>query len=129
MEIFDELERSGHEQVVFCRDRAAGYRAIIAIHSTRLGPAVGGTRMWRYASDRDALTDALRLSRGMTYKNALAGLPLGGGKSIILEGDEVVDRERLLRAHGRFVDRFAGRYVTAEDVGTSPADMAVIRTE
>jgi leucine dehydrogenase len=129
MEIFDELERAGHEQVAFCSDPSAGYRAIIAIHSTRLGPAVGGTRMWRYASERDALTDALRLSRGMTYKNALAGLPLGGGKAIILEPDEPANRDGLLRAHGRFVDRFGGRYVTAEDVGTSPADMAVIRTE
>jgi len=121
-----------HERVVFCRDPAAGYRGVIAIHSTVAGPAVGGTRLWTYTSEEEAVTDALRLSRGMTYKNAMAGLPLGGGKSVILhdlqDGDGM-DREALLLAHGRFIERLGGRYVAGEDVGTSLADMAVIRRE
>jgi leucine dehydrogenase len=117
-----------HERVVFCRDPEAGYRGVIAIHSTAAGPAAGGTRLWSYATEDEAVTDALRLSRGMTYKNAMAGLPLGGGKSVIFD-DDAVDREALFRAHGRFVERLGGRYLTAEDVGTSPADMAIIRKE
>jgi leucine dehydrogenase len=116
-----------HERVVFCRDPEAGYRAIIAIHSTVAGPAVGGTRLWSYPNEADAVTDALRLSKGMTYKNALAGLPLGGGKAVILAGD--ADREALLRAHGRAIERLGGLFRTAEDVGTSPADMAILRRE
>nr|AYM52964.1 glutamate/leucine/phenylalanine/valine dehydrogenase [Jahnella sp. MSr9139] len=132
MRLFDSLHALGHEQVLFCHDPAAGYRAIIAIHSTALGPAVGGTRLWRYADEAEALTDALRLARGMTYKNALAGLPAGGGKSVILRGDGPLgpqDRERLFRAHGRFIERLAGRYFTGEDVGTAPADMEFVARE
>jgi leucine dehydrogenase len=118
-----------HEQVLIGRDDAIGYHGIIAVHSTALGPAVGGTRFWNYKSEDEALTDALRLSHGMTYKTALAGLPLGGGKSIIINNNSARDRAALLRAHGRFVDTLKGRYVTAEDVGTSPADMEIVRLE
>jgi len=128
-ELFEAMAAMGHEQVVFCQDASSGYRGIIAIHSTALGPAVGGTRFWNYASEEEALVDALRLSRGMTYKCAVAGLPWGGGKSIILDDGQLKDREKLFRAHGRFVERLGGRYVTAEDVGTSPADMELIALE
>jgi len=119
----------GYERVLFGSDEAAGYQGIIAIHSTALGPAVGGTRYWSYKTEDDALTDALRLARGMTYKNALAGLPFGGGKSIILHTSKAQDREQLFRAHGRLVNSLAGKYITAEDVGTSPADMEYILKE
>src|SRR5436305_15253526 len=102
MEALELIEKLGHEQVVFCQDPAAGYRAIIAIHSTVLGPAVGGTRLWSYASDEEALIDALRLSRGMTYKNAVAGLDMGGGKAVIIGNSREIDREKVFRAHGRF---------------------------
>lgn len=129
MEITDKLTNTDHEQVLFARDRASGYRGIIAIHSTALGPAVGGTRFWNYETDEEALTDALRLSRGMTYKTAAAGLPLGGGKAIIIGDNKTANREELLRVHGRFVDSLNGRYITAEDVGTSPADMEIVRQE
>jgi leucine dehydrogenase len=120
-----------HERVVFCRDDEAGYRAVIAIHSTAAGPALGGTRLWSYPREEDAVTDALRLSQGMTYKNAMAGLPFGGGKSVILaaEGGDGLNREALFLAHGRAVERLDGLYITAEDVGTSPADMAILRRE
>jgi len=118
-----------HEKVLIGRDAATGYHGIIAIHSTALGPAVGGTRFWNYQGEDDALTDALRLSRGMTYKNALPGLPLGGGKSIIIGDSKAANREALLRAHGRFVNTLQGSYITAEDVGTSPADMEIVRRE
>ena len=127
--IFEMMAEMAHEQVVFSNDAASGYRGLIAIHSTRLGPAVGGTRFWNYANEEEALTDALRLSRGMTYKCAVAGVPLGGGKSIIIGDNKTRDREKLFRAHGRFVDRLGGRYITAEDVGTSPADMEFIALE
>ena len=129
MEIIEKHTNTDHEQVLIGRDAASGYHGIIAIHSTRLGPAVGGTRFWNYASEDEALTDALRLSHGMTYKNALAGLPLGGGKSIIIGDHKSPNREALLRAHGRFVDTLNGRYITAEDVGTSPKDMEIVRLE
>lgn len=119
----------GYEHVLLGADEAAGYQGIIAIHSTALGPAVGGTRYWSYKTEGDALTDALRLARGMTYKNALAGLPFGGGKSIIMRDSEAADREQLFRAHGRMVNSLAGKYFTAEDVGTSPADMEHILKE
>jgi leucine dehydrogenase len=128
-ELFQSMSEMGHEQVLFCRDVDSGYSGIIAIHSTRLGPAVGGTRFWSYASEEDALIDALRLSRGMTYKCAIAGVPLGGAKSIILRNENIIDREKLFRAHGRFVERLGGRYITAEDVGTTPADMEMIALE
>ena len=124
MKLFDTIAEMGHEQLVICNDRSAGYRGIIAIHSTTLGPALGGTRFWQYASDDEAIVDALRLARGMTYKNAVAGLNLGGGKSVIIGNNRTVDREMIFRAHGRFVESLGGRYITAEDVGTSTADMA-----
>ncbi|MGZ4600121.1 Glu/Leu/Phe/Val dehydrogenase dimerization domain-containing protein [Oryzihumus sp.] len=118
-----------HEQVVFCHDKATGLRAIIGIYSTALGPALGGTRFYPYASEEDALADVLRLSRGMAYKNAVAGLDLGGGKAVII-GDPAKDKtEALLRAYGRFVESLGGRYVTACDVGTYVADMDVVGKE
>ncbi|GAC1652195.1 MAG: leucine dehydrogenase [Gemmatimonadaceae bacterium] len=128
-DLFDTLASMGHEQVVLCSDSSAGYRGIIAIHSTVLGPALGGTRFWHYASDAEAITDALRLARGMTYKNAVAGLNLGGGKAVIIGDNKTHQREMLFRAHGRFVESLGGRYVTAEDVGTSPADMDYVHME
>ncbi len=119
----------GHEQVVFCEDRASGLRAIIAIHSTALGPALGGTRFYPYASEEEALADVLELSRGMTYKNALAGLDHGGGKAVVL-GDPSRDKsEALLRAYGRYVQSLGGRYVTACDVGTYSPDMDYVARE
>ena len=129
MEIIEKVVNSDHEKVLFAHDSASGYRGIIAIHSTALGPAVGGTRFWNYETEAEALTDALRLSRGMTYKTALAELPLGGGKSIIIGDNKTSSREALFRAHGRFVETLQGRYITAEDVGTSPADMEIVRLE
>ena len=129
MEISEKITNTNHEQVLIGRDDATGYHGIIAIHSTALGPAVGGTRFWKYESEDEALTDALRLSQGMTYKTALAGLPLGGGKSIIIANNATSDRTALLRAHGRFVETLKGRYITAEDVGTTPADMDIVRLE
>jgi leucine dehydrogenase len=126
---FREIRVPGYERVVCGSDEAAGYEGIVVIHSTELGPAVGGTRYWSYKSEDEAIADGLRLARGMTYKNALAGLPFGGGKSIILRDDRVVDRERLFRAHGRMVESLGGRYITAEDVGTSPADMEHVLKE
>jgi leucine dehydrogenase len=128
MEIL-EKKIEGYEQVLFGEDSAANYRGIIAIHNTTLGPALGGTRLWRYASDEEALVDVLRLARGMTYKNALAGLPLGGGKSVIFSPEKIIDRESLFRAHGRFVEMLEGRYITAEDVATTTADMECILLE
>ncbi len=120
---------SDHETLLLGEDASAGYRGILAVHSTRLGPAVGGTRLWSYATLEDAVTDVLRLARGMTYKNAAAGLPLGGGKSVILRPEGPLDREKVFQAHGRFIERQGGRYVTAEDVGSTPADMAIVRRE
>ena len=122
--LFESL--AGHEQVVFCSDEPSGLRAIVAIHSTALGPALGGTRFYPFASEADAVRDVLNLSRGMTYKAALAGLDLGGGKAVII-GDPRTDKsEALLRAYGRFVQSLGGRYYTACDVGTFSADMDVI---
>ncbi len=118
-----------HERVVLWSDESSGYRGLIAIHSTALGPAVGGTRFWNYASDEFAKLDALRLSRGMSYKNALAGLPFGGGKAVIIGDHRLLDREQIFRAHGKFVEMLGGRYITAEDVGTTPADMEVVSRE
>lgn len=129
MNLFDTIGTMGHEQVVLCHDKSSGYRGIIAIHDTTLGPALGGTRFWNYRSDEEAIVDALRLSRGMTYKNAVAGLNLGGGKSVIIGDNKVARREMIFRAHGRFIDSLHGRYITAEDVGTSPADMEYVRME
>lgn len=122
----DELGEARHEQVVFCRDEATGLRAIISIHSTRLGPALGGTRFHPYADEASALTDGLRLAEGMTYKAAAAGMPLGGGKAVIIGDPRTAKTPELLRAYGRFVDSLGGRYVTAADVGTTSADLDVI---
>jgi leucine dehydrogenase len=129
MHLFETLATLGHEQLVLCHDKSTGYRGIIAIHDTTLGPALGGTRFWNYASDDEAITDALRLARGMTYKNAVAGLNLGGGKSVIIGDNRMLNREMIFRAHGRFVDSLGGRYVTAEDVGTGTADMDYVHME
>lgn len=129
MKIFDTIAKLGHEQLVLCADDSAGYRGIIAIHDTTLGPALGGTRFWNYASDEEAIVDALRLARGMTYKNAVAGLNLGGGKSVIIGDNRTTNREMIFRAHGRFVESLGGRYVTAEDVGTSTSDMDFVHME
>lgn len=129
MDIFKILSDHDHEQLLFCHDASAGYRGLIAIHNTTLGPALGGTRYWKYATEAEAVVDALRLAKGMTYKAAVAGLSLGGGKSVILAPDGPVDREALFRAHGRFVESLRGRYITAEDVGTSPADMEYVHHE
>lgn len=123
-----ELSVAEHESLTSCSEDN-GYHGLIAIHSTRLGPAIGGTRFWNYQNEDEAINDVLRLSRGMTYKNALAGIPFGGGKSIIIRNAGSIDREAIFRAHGRFVDTFGGRYITAEDVGTSPADMEYVRQE
>ena len=129
MKLFDTLAEMGHEEIVMCSDPSVGYKGILAVHSTKLGPALGGTRYWQYATDDEAITDALRLSRGMTYKNAVAGLHLGGGKSIIIGDNKTKDREKIFRAHGRFVESLGGRYITAEDVGTSTKDMAYVQME
>jgi leucine dehydrogenase len=129
MKLFDTLAEMGHEEIVMCSDPSIGYKGILAVHSTKLGPALGGTRFWQYANDDEAITDALRLSRGMTYKNAVAGLHLGGGKSIIIGDNKTKDREKIFRAHGRFVESLGGRYITAEDVGTSTKDMDYVKME
>lgn len=129
MEIFNILEEREHEQVVFCSDKRAGLKAIIAIHNTTLGPALGGTRMWVYDNDEAALKDVLRLSRGMTYKAAAAGLNLGGGKAVIIGNPKTDKNEALFRTFGRFVEGLAGRYITAEDVGTETRDMEWVRME
>lgn len=129
MEIFKKTANTEHEEVLFACDSASGYRGIIAIHSTLLGPAVGGTRVWNYVSEEEALTDVLRLSRGMTYKNALAGLPLGGGKAVIMGDAKTANREAIFRAHGRFVEALDGLFITAEDVGSNPSDMEIVHAE
>jgi leucine dehydrogenase len=129
MKLFETIETLGHEQVVACYDKSSGYKGIIAIHNTTLGPALGGTRFWNYASDEEAFFDVLRLARGMTYKNAVAGLNLGGGKSVIIGDPATANRELFFRAHGRFVESLGGRYVTAEDVNTTPMDMDYVHME
>jgi valine dehydrogenase (NAD+) len=122
----DELAMAGHEQVMFCRDDATGLRAIISIHDTTRGPALGGTRFYPYRSEAEALTDGLRLAQGMTFKAAAADMPLGGGKAVII-GDPALDKSPdLLRAYGRFIERLGGCYVTAADVGTTSDDLDVI---
>lgn len=129
MNLFEMMREQGHEQVVFCSEPAVGYRGIIAIHNTTLGPALGGTRIWNYETEEAAVIDALRLSKGMTYKAAVSGLNLGGGKSVIIGDPKLTRREMLFRAHGRFVDSLKGRYITAEDVGTSVEDMDFVQME
>ena len=127
--IWDLPDFDGHESVHIFEDRDSGLRAVIALHSTHLGPAAGGTRFWHYADSQAAITDALRLSRGMSYKNAMAGLPLGGGKGVVLAGAERIKTSEMLAAFGRAIESLGGKYVTAEDVGMSDADMVTISGE
>ncbi len=129
LDLFNMLGERDHEQVVICSDKASGLKALIGIHNTTLGPALGGARMWTYSSDADALNDVLRLSRGMTFKAAVAGLNLGGGKAVIVGDPHTQKTEQLFRAFGRFVEGLGGRYITAEDVGTSLQEMVWIRSE
>ncbi len=129
MQAFAEMTEMGHEQVVLCRNEATGLRAIIAVHNTVLGPALGGCRLYDYASEDDAMRDVLRLSRGMTYKAAVAGLDLGGGKAVLIGDPSMVKSEGLFRAFGRFVQSLGGRYITAEDMNTNVEDMNFIRRE
>src|ERR687895_2011854 len=129
MSVFEHINGEGYEQIVYCSDDQSGLRAIVAIHSTALGPALGGTRFYPYRSEEDALVDVLRLAKGMTYKAAAAGLDLGGGKAVIIGDPKRIKSEELLRAYGRFVETLSGRYITAEDVGTGREDMDVIRRE
>ena len=127
-ELLEEIAAHGAEQVALCADADSGLRAIVAIHSTALGPGLGGTRFWPYDSEREALVDVLRLARGMTYKHAVCGNDLGGGKAVIIGDPRTIRTEDLVLAYARFVDRLGGRYLTAEDVGTTQADMDLIRT-
>jgi len=127
--VFEAIASDTHEEILYGHDPISGLKAIIAIHSTALGPALGGTRFFPYQSEDDALFDVLRLSKGMTYKSAAAGLDLGGGKAVIIGDPEQIRSERLLRSFGRLVDSLGGRYITAEDVGTSTADMIMIASE
>jgi leucine dehydrogenase len=129
LEIFDYLEKYDYEQLVFCQDRNSGLKAIISIHDTTLGPALGGTRIWDYKSEEDAIVDALRLSKGMTYKNAAAGLNLGGGKAVIIGDPTKIKSEELFRSFGRYIEGLGGRYITAEDMNTTTQDMALINDE
>lgn len=129
MSVFSHSEFDNHEQVVFCHDEATGLKAIIAIHNTNRGPALGGCRMWHYASDEEALNDVLRLSKGMTYKSALANLDLGGGKSVIIGDPRKHKTEDLLAAMGRFLERTGNQYIAAEDSGTSVPDLQVMGRE
>ncbi|GAB3052314.1 Glu/Leu/Phe/Val family dehydrogenase [Virgibacillus ainsalahensis] len=129
MEIFTYMEEYDYEQMVICQDKNSGLKAIIAIHDTTLGPALGGTRMWTYDTEEEAIEDALRLAKGMTYKNAAAGLNLGGGKTVIM-GDPKKDKNpEMFRAFGRYIQGLNGRYITAEDVGTTVNDMGLIHME
>jgi len=129
-EIFSTMLEMEHEQMVFCTDKKSGLKAIIAIHNTTLGPALGGTRFWNYSNENEAIIDVLRLSRGMTYKAAISGLNLGGGKAVIIgDSKPVTNREPLFRRYGRFVESLNGKYITAEDVGTSTGDMEFIAME
>ena len=127
--IFNEVNFDDHEQVVFVSEAKSGLKGIIAVHNTNLGPAMGGCRMWNYASEALAVNDVLRLSRGMTYKNAVAGLPIGGGKSVIIGNPKTDKTPALFEALGEALERLGGRYITAEDVGTSPQDMAHVATQ
>jgi len=126
---FDLPDFDNHEQVVFCSDDESGLKAIIAVHSTKLGAAVGGCRMWNYASDEEALVDVLRLSKGMTYKNAMAGLTMGGGKSVIIGDASKIKSDELFKAFGRALNGLNGRYISAEDVNITTGDIAVVNTE
>jgi leucine dehydrogenase len=123
------MSQYNHEQLLFCNDNATGLKAIIAVHNTVLGPALGGTRMWQYNNELEALNDVLRLSRGMTYKNAISGLNLGGGKAVIIGDSRTMKSEAMFRRFGKFVESLAGKYITAEDVGISPEDMTWVNME
>lgn len=127
--MFDHPDFDGHEGVHMFSDAKSGLRAVIAVHNTARGPGAGGTRLWSYAEPEDAVTDALRLSKAMSYKNAMAGLSLGGGKGVILRPDREFDRKALFEAYGRAVEAVSGKYITAEDVGVSPDDMRIIKTQ
>ena len=127
--MFDHPDFDGHEGVHMFSDAESGLRAVIAVHNTARGPAAGGTRLWSYADPKDAVTDALRLSKAMSYKNAMAGLSLGGGKGVILRPETGFDRKALFEAYGRAVENVGGKYITAEDVGVSPEDMRIIKTQ
>ncbi|MCC6684133.1 MAG: leucine dehydrogenase, partial [Bacteroidia bacterium] len=129
MKFFDQLSTYDHENLVFCQDKHTGLRAIIAIHNTVLGPGWGGTRMWAYKNDVEAITDVLRLSRGMTYKAAISGLNLGGAKAVIIGDAATQKSEALMRKFGRFVENLNGKYITAEYVGTTTLDMEYINME
>lgn len=127
--VFHQIEQYGHEQIVFAQDKEAGLTAIIGVHSTTLGPSLGGCRMWKYSDEGEALRDVLRLSRGMTYKAAVAGLALGGGKAVVIGDARTQKTPELLKAFGRVVESLSGRYITAEDVGMKVQDIDVIRTQ
>ena len=127
--VFDQVSKLGHEQVVYCYDEPTGLKAIIGIHNTILGPSLGGTRIWNYQSEEEALKDVLRLSRGMTFKNAISGLNLGGGKAVIIGDASVVKSEALFRRFGRFIESLNGRYVTAEDVNMKTSDIEYVAME
>ncbi len=127
--VISRMSEHNHEQLLFCNDNQTGLKAIIAVHNTVLGPALGGTRMWNYANEQEALIDVLRLSRGMTYKNSISGLNLGGGKAVIIGDSRKIKSEALFRRFGKFVNSLAGKYITAEDVGISPVDMAYVSME
>lgn len=128
-DVLSQMTLFNHEQIVFCNDNNVGLKAIIGIHNTVLGPALGGTRMWNYASEQEALTDVLRLSRGMTYKSAVAGINLGGGKAVIIGDPKKIKTEALLRSFGKFIDNLGGKYITAEDVSMNSKDMEIIHME
>jgi len=127
--VISQMSALNHEQLLFCSDNETGLKAIIAVHNTVLGPALGGTRMWAYNNEMEALNDVLRLSRGMTYKNAISGLNLGGGKAVIIGDSRSMKSEALFRRFGKFVHSLAGKYITAEDVGISPIDMSYVAME
>lgn len=129
MAVFNHPEFDNHEQVVFCSDAETGLKAIIAVHSTALGPACGGCRLWDYVSDEDAVVDVLRLSRGMTYKNAMAGLPLGGGKAVIIGDAKTIKSDALFRKFGQYVHSLSGRYISAEDVNITTKDISIVGEE
>lgn len=127
--VIEQMVEFNHEQVMFCNDNNVGLRAIIGIHNTVLGPALGGVRMWNYATEQEALIDVLRLSRGMTYKSAVAGINLGGGKAVIIGDPKKIKTEALLRSFGKFIDNLGGKYITAEDVSMNSRDMEIIHME
>ncbi len=129
IDIFSQLQAHNHEQIVFCQDKHTGLKAIIAVHNTVLGPGLGGTRIWNYTNDAEAINDVLRLSRGMTYKAAISGLNLGGAKAVIIGDAKTIKTEALMRKFGRFVENLNGKYITAEDVNTTTRDMEYVNME